>query len=43
MGMAWEALDDEGAKVDDEAREVVSALMVLDWMEDEVMARFWQG
>ena len=39
MGMAWEALDDDGAKVEAEAREVVSALMVLDWVEAVVMAR----
>lgn len=37
--MAWVLLD-EGAKVDEEAREVVSALMVLDWVEAVVMARF---
>ena len=36
--MAWKALDDEGAKVETEARDVVSALMVLDWVEAEVMA-----
>lgn len=27
--------------MDVEAREVVSALMVLGWVETEVMARFW--
>lgn len=40
--VTWELLD-EGAKVDDDVREVEREVMLLDWMEGVVMARLGIG
>ena len=43
MDMGYDELEEEGAKVEVDETDAVMALMVLDWVEAEVMAKVAMG